>query len=94
MSTMQYQKKIGNEFERYFVLSVNVFQALEFFRRRSRFREYRRAKARWGKRKKVGGYSSVKRNSDLGRKETTFRSYKRRNWTEGGRINIGYANWD
>ena len=81
---MQYQKGMGTELERYLVLSVTVFQAPGLYRGRSRFFEYRTAKARWGKSKQAEGYSSVKRNSDLelGRKETTIRSYRGGNWAK------------
>lgn len=50
----------------------------QFIQRETKVFEYRTAKARWGKRKQAEGYSSVKRNSDLdlGRKETTIRSYR------------------
>lgn len=75
---------MGTELERYLVLSVTVFQTPGLNRGRSSFFEYRTEKARWGKRKQTEGYSHVKRNSglDLGRKETTIRSYKGGNGAE------------
>lgn len=46
---------MGIELERYLLLSVAVFQAPRLYVGKSRFSEYRTAKARWGKRNKQKG---------------------------------------
>lgn len=47
-----------------------------------------------GKNVESGRIFKCKKKQRFGEKETIFRHYRRGSWSEGGRINIGYANWD
>lgn len=75
---MHYQKEIGTEFEMYFALSVKGTRVL----REKQVLRIQRSKTEMGKNVESERIFTCEEKQGLGQKGTTFRSYRRGNWSE------------